>query len=711
MKKWLTLAIVSSALFLIVVDMTVLYTALPALTRDLQATSSQKLWIINVYALVVSGLLPGLGTLGDRLSHKPVFLAGLAVFGIASLCAAFSPAPEWLIFARVLLAIGAALMMPATLSIIRLTFTDHRERSFAIGVWAAIASGGAAFGPVLGGFLMEHYWWGSVFLINVPIVLLTLVLATVILPKRAGNRDKPWDLKGSLQVMMGLLGGVYAIKELGKSQPSYALAAFAFAVGAFFMLKFVRRQKRQARPLIDFALFRELPFSSAVAAAMVASAALIGMELALSQHMQLVRELSPLEAGLLLLPLPLASVFAGPLTGFMLPRADKAKVLWGSLLLSGIGMASYLLLHDAAVSAQVASLVILGLGLGAVMTAASSAVMLNVAPQQAGMAASIEEVSYELGAVIGVTVLGTILSAVYSATLVIPESAGLLPNAHDTLDAALLAAEQLPAELGLQVSELARSAFDKAFIVVLATASAILMAAAATIRHLHLRARRVARLARAGRLLRDDDLPVHLLVAAAAKIVAQEGVFAGLAGRQPHFGDLARLQVGADVHVRDEKAMDEIDGRERQHDGFILFYGDFIRRVDEFPRLDGDDSFLRNNIFEVLGLDGGHRQQRTEAARAADAELSSCAVHGSAPGHGKFRELVIIPRLRFHLAKAEALVRHGRVPRQGRALFLRTGRRQGENQRLGGMVRDSPRHVVMFLVNMAVEHRHIAVRH
>ncbi|OEZ50769.1 methyl viologen resistance protein SmvA [Janthinobacterium sp. MP5059B] len=490
MKKWLTLAIVSSALFLIVVDMTVLYTALPALTRDLQATSSQKLWIINVYALVVSGLLPGLGTLGDRLSHKPVFLAGLAVFGIASLCAAFSPAPEWLIFARVLLAIGAALMMPATLSIIRLTFTDNRERSFAIGVWAAIASGGAAFGPVLGGFLMEHYWWGSVFLINVPIVLLTLVLAAIVLPKRAGNRDKPWDLKGSLQIMMGLLGGVYAIKELGKSQPSYALAAASFAVGAFFMLKFVRRQKRQAKPLIDFALFRELPFSSAVAAAMVASAALIGMELALSQHMQLVRELSPLEAGLLLLPLPLASVFAGPLTGFMLPRADKAKVLWGSLLLSGIGMASYLVLHDAAVSAQVASLVILGLGLGAVMTAASSAVMLNVAPQQAGMAASIEEVSYELGAVIGVTVLGTILSAVYSATLVIPESAGLLPNAHDTLDAALLAAEQLPAELGLQVSELARSAFDKAFIVVLATASAILMLAAATIRHLHLRARR-----------------------------------------------------------------------------------------------------------------------------------------------------------------------------------------------------------------------------
>ena len=158
-KKWLTLAIVSSALFLIVVDMTVLYTAMPALTRELQASASQKLWIINAYSLLVCGLLPGLGTLGDRLGHKPVFLCGLLVFGVASLCAAFSPSPAWLIAARMLLAVGAAMMMPATLSLIRLTFDNRRERSFAIGVWAAIASGGAAFGPVLGGFLLDHYWW------------------------------------------------------------------------------------------------------------------------------------------------------------------------------------------------------------------------------------------------------------------------------------------------------------------------------------------------------------------------------------------------------------------------------------------------------------------------------------------------------------------------------------------------------------------------
>ncbi|MET0184026.1 MAG: MFS transporter, partial [Achromobacter sp.] len=161
-KRWLILAVISSALFLIVIDMTVLYTALPTLTHALNANASQKLWIVNAYALVVSGLLLGTGTLGDRLGHRKLFIAGLVVFGVASLCAAFSPTPAFLIAARALLAVGAAMMMPATLSIIRLTFLDERERAMAIGIWAAVASGGAAVGPVLGGLLLEHFWWGSV---------------------------------------------------------------------------------------------------------------------------------------------------------------------------------------------------------------------------------------------------------------------------------------------------------------------------------------------------------------------------------------------------------------------------------------------------------------------------------------------------------------------------------------------------------------------
>lgn len=186
-NRWLVLAIVSSALFLIVIDMTVLYTALPRLTHDLGATASEKLWIVNAYPLVVAGLLPGLGTLGDRLGHRRLFMAGLAVFGMASLFAAYAPSPSVLIATRVLLAVGAAMMMPATLSIIRLTFTDEDERAFAIGVWAAVASGGAALGPVVGGLLLEYFWWGSVFLINVPVVAVAFALAAALLPRRAGD--------------------------------------------------------------------------------------------------------------------------------------------------------------------------------------------------------------------------------------------------------------------------------------------------------------------------------------------------------------------------------------------------------------------------------------------------------------------------------------------------------------------------------------------
>src|SRR5690606_7944664 len=212
--------------------------------------ASEKLWIINAYGLVVAGLLLGMGTLGDRLGHKRLFVSGLAVFGMASLCAAFSPTPAFLIAARALLAVGAAMMMPATLSILRLVFTDDSERATAIGLWAAVASGGAAFGPVLGGVLLEHFWWGSVFLINVPVVLLALVLAIWLIPGRPGNADRKWDLLGSLQAMMGLIGLAYAIKEFGKPIPSYQDAAVACLIGGLFIALFVRRQLRSADPLL-----------------------------------------------------------------------------------------------------------------------------------------------------------------------------------------------------------------------------------------------------------------------------------------------------------------------------------------------------------------------------------------------------------------------------------------------------------------------------
>ncbi|WP_322348740.1 MFS transporter [Orrella marina] len=308
--RWLILTIVSSALFLIVVDVTVLYLALPHLTHDLHASASQKLWIVNAYALTVAGLLPGAGALADRYGYKRMFVGGMVVFGIASLIAAFSPDPQTLIAARVLLAVGAAMMMPATLAIIRHVFEDPHERSVAIGIWAAIASGGAALGPVVGGLLLEYFWWGSVFLLNVPVIAVALIPALIWIPRSQSNPDRPFDLVASLLIMLALVGLTFAIKEASATEPSILRALLALALSALGAAAFVLRQKRTRVVLIDFKLFDNKVFSAGAVTALVASATLMGMELAVSQRFQLIAGMSPLQAGLALLPIPLAAFFA-----------------------------------------------------------------------------------------------------------------------------------------------------------------------------------------------------------------------------------------------------------------------------------------------------------------------------------------------------------------------------------------------------------------
>ena len=266
-RRWLVLAITASGLFLICVDLTVLYVALPALTRDLGASNAERLWILNAYPIVVAGLLPGLGTLGDRHGHRRLFIAGLIVFGLASLAAAYAPSAAALIAGRAGLGVGAGLMMPATLAIIRATFTVQRERAFALGLWAGSASGGMALGPLVAGLLLEKFWWGSVFLINVPVVAVALVLTLWLVPRIAAPGGPRWDITGSLLLLGGLTSVVYGIKEVARQDLSLLSLAVALLLAVVCFFLYFRSQRGLAHPLLDLTLFRLSDFGGAFAAA------------------------------------------------------------------------------------------------------------------------------------------------------------------------------------------------------------------------------------------------------------------------------------------------------------------------------------------------------------------------------------------------------------------------------------------------------------
>lgn len=446
-RRWLVLAITASGLLLICIDMTVLYVALPSLTSALAATNSERLWILNAYPVMVAGLLPGFGTLGDRYGHRRLFTLGLVVFGIASLSAAYSPSATLLIVARAGLGIGAAMMMPATLAIIRASFVDARERSLALGLWAGAASAGMAGGPLVAGLLLTRFEWGAVFLINVPVVTLALFAALWAIPKRVAPGGPPWDITGSLQLLLTLTALMFAIKEPAKQQwsPVYFTGALLCAVVCFAI--YLRGQRRRTQPLIDFSLFRLHNFSGAFAAACLGTAGSVGLELVMSQHLQLVEHRAPLAAALVLLPVSMAALLVAPLASRALHRWPPSRVVCGGFTLAAASIAILALLPATMPHFEWLRLVLLagmGVGIAFTVTFAASTIM-NAAPaERAGMAASIEEVGFELGGALGVAVFGSIMTFAYASTLQ-PLIANAVPaTALDSLDEALRIASLLP---------------------------------------------------------------------------------------------------------------------------------------------------------------------------------------------------------------------------------------------------------------------------
>jgi DHA2 family multidrug resistance protein-like MFS transporter len=434
----------------------------------------------------MAGLLPGAGTLGDRIGHKRMLLVGLVLFAAASLLAASAPSPPVLIAARGFLAVGAAAMLPATLSLIRITFADEHERGIAIGVWGTMAVLGTALGPIAGGLLLQHFWWGSVFLLNIPIVLLALAATVIFVPADWGNRDRPWDVIASLQVMVALAGLVYAIQEAAEPDPMPLAVVVALLVAAAGCWMFVRRQRRQTYPLIDFSLFRNRRLLTGVVAAMLAMAATAGIDLLLTQHLQLVVGLTPLHAGLIVTAFAIGSLAVSVLAGGLLPRLGVRPLIGGGLALGALGVLVTLLLTPGAVPLLgagrsptwvVPGLVLVGVGLGTVMVAASAAIISGAPPQRAGMTSSIESVSFELGSLGGVTVLGTVLTAVYTDTIHLPVTAPA--QAAASIDAARAAAGHLPAGQAHALLDAAASAFDNGYSLALAITAIALAAGSA----------------------------------------------------------------------------------------------------------------------------------------------------------------------------------------------------------------------------------------
>ncbi|MFD5898846.1 MULTISPECIES: MFS transporter [unclassified Streptomyces] len=470
-RRWSLLAVVSAGLLLITLDNSILYAALPTLVEDLGASSSESLWIINAYPVVMAGLLLGSGTLGDRVGHRRMFLTGLAIFGVASLAAAFSTSPETLIAARGLLAVGAASMMPATLALIRVTFDDERERNIAIAVWGSLAVVGSALGPIISGLLLQSFWWGSVFIINVPVVVAAIVATVILAPPNDPDSSKRWDLLSSLLALVALVGLVFAIKETAKTDPSPSVIALAVLATALGGWAFARRQRRLPYPLLDFTIFRNRAFLAGVLAAGFSLFAIAGIQLITTQRFQLVEEFTALRAGLLVAAVALGALPTAMVGGAILHRVGLLPIIAGGLALSTVGAVLILLNFDTSTGLLVTGLIVTGAGLGAAMSVASSAIMGNVPARRAGMASSVEEVSYEFGSLIAVALLGSLLTAVYTATVDLP--AGVPDTARDSLDSALALAGQ-GAEPDTALITAASEAFDGAYFAAMMVVVAVL---------------------------------------------------------------------------------------------------------------------------------------------------------------------------------------------------------------------------------------------
>lgn len=477
--RWGMLAVLCASLLLVAMDATVLNVALPSLIEDLQPGALAQLWIVDIYGLVLGGLLITFGAVGDRIGRKRLFLTGFALFGVASVVAATAQVTGQLIGGRVLLAVGGAMVMPSTLSLIRNIFDDPHERTRAIAIWAAIAGVGAAVGPIVGGVLVEHFGWAAAFWINVPVVVLTLAAGIGLLPEYRAPSTTPFDWPSVPLSVLGIVGFVWGVKHLARGE-DIVLNVFVLLAGLAMLFWFARRQLRLTDPLLDIRLFRRPVFLAAALATLKAMIAIGAALFLISLWLQYIHGYSPAEAGIRTAPAAVATLVGSLTTPALLRWTGVRGVMVTSLLILAAGFAVLATSPEPTSYAVVALvLVCLGIGDGIAVTAAAAVLVSSVPAERAGQGGAVEETSYELGNGLGVALLGSVHGALFTHYMSeVPLTGAQGETARESAGGAIAVAGDIGGELGSRVHEMASAAFDSALTVTSYAAAGVVAAVA-----------------------------------------------------------------------------------------------------------------------------------------------------------------------------------------------------------------------------------------
>jgi DHA2 family multidrug resistance protein-like MFS transporter len=481
-REWIGLAVLALPCLLYSMDLTVLNLAVPQLSADLRPTSSQLLWIVDIYGFLVAASLIPMGTLGDRIGRRRLLLVGAAAFGIASALTAFSRSAAMLIAGRALLGLAAATLAPSTLSLIRSMFADPTQRTTAIAVWVASFSAGAAIGPVLGGLLLQRFWWGSVFLLPVPVMLLLVVVGPLLLPEFRDPEPRPLDLISAALSLFTTLSVIYGLKHMAQEGVGWMALGFILSgVTAGFV--FIRRQQTVPNPLIDPRLFGNHTFTAALAINTIDFFIGFGIMLFMTQYLQLVLGLSPAQAGLWMVPWACAIIVGSMLTPLFVRIVRPAYVMAAGLVIAAIGFGVLTRLGGfPALPTLVTASVLFSFGLAPMTTLATDITMGAVPPERAGAASAMSETSSEFGGALGIAVLGALGTAVYRGQLGAAASLSVSVDtatvAQGTLGGAMAVAGLLPDGSGRALMIAARHSFTRSFEVTAAVSAALAIATA-----------------------------------------------------------------------------------------------------------------------------------------------------------------------------------------------------------------------------------------